>query len=269
MSTQRRFTEKEIARIFEKATRAQNAANDESHSNEGLSLEELKQIGASTGIDADYIVQAIAELNEEARGLSIQKHMGVPYALSRSVKLPDTFSEKDWERLVVDLRRTFKTRGTIKQDGSFREWSHGYTHAYVEPSENGYELRIEIKNGNTKGLLYSGILYVFLAIVMFITLSSKADSGDMVPSVLSGILAVGGIGSFLYPMIFGSGWARKKEQQIEGICERTSRAVVSEEKEEEESKTALPAQKGKFLTLEDEKDLNQELQQFAMKKRTR
>ncbi|MBX2818401.1 MAG: hypothetical protein KTR29_01930, partial [Rhodothermaceae bacterium] len=256
------------ARIFEKATRAQNAAKDHDHNNEGLSLEELKQIGASTGIDADYIVQAIAELNEEARGLSVQKHMGVPYALSRSVKLPDTFSEKDWERLVVDLRRTFKKRGTIKQDGSFREWSHGFTHAYVEPAENGYELRIEVKNGNTKGLLYSGILYVILAILMFIALGSSADPGIMVASILSGILAAGGIGSFVYPMIFGSGWAKKKEEQIEGLCERAKQKVVSR-KDVEVPGTPLNTQDGKFLTLEDEKDLNQELEQFAMKKRTR
>ena len=269
MSTKRRFTEKEIAKIFEKATRAQNAVNEESGAGEGLSLEDLKQIAESTGIDPAFITQAIADMDRDTSHPALQKHMGLPFGLSRSVKLPASFSDTDWEQLVVDLRRTFNHRGEIKQDGSFREWSHAYTHAYVEPSPDGYELRLEAKNGNIKPFFWVGILYILFAFVLFGVLSSGADPGLKTALIVSGLAMAAGIGMFSSSFFVAPRWIRKMEQQFDGICERTTARVDASESEGGESAEQLSSPSEKFLTIEDEEDLNQELKQFAKRTSTK
>ena len=265
MSSQRRFKEEEIAKIFEKATRAQNAANEEGGTDEGLSLEELKHIGESTGINPAFILQAIADLDKDASLFSIQKHMGFSYGITRSVKLPASFSERDWERLVVDFRKTFNHRGTIKKDGSFREWTHQFTHAYVEPTPDGYELKLEAKNGNIKPLLWAGIVYIFFAFFLFAILSSGAEPGLKTALTISGLALAAGLGMSSVPFFASPRWIRKKEQQFDEICQRALAATPSEVKEEPSPQRTSPNEK--FLTLEDEEDLNHELKQFAKQKR--
>ena len=151
MSSKRRYTEKEIAQIFEEATRAQNETDEKRGALQGLSLEELKQIGASTGIDPKHIARAAAGLYKQPHVFPVKKHLGIPIGVSRSIELPNTFSDQDWEQLVVDLRRTFKAKGKTKQEGALREWSNGNLQALVEPTPAGYQLRLETKKGNTDG----------------------------------------------------------------------------------------------------------------------
>ena len=266
MGTKRRFTEKEIAQIFEEATRAQNAAVESSGPLDGLTLEELKQIGASTGIDPQYISRAAAGFYKRPRQFPVEKHMGIPIAVSRSIELPATFSDQDWEQLVVDLRKTFKARGKIKYEGSIREWSNGNLHVFVEPGERGLELRLETRKGNMRGLLYAGLIYIALALIMFVALSLDSGSNFNVTLLMSGMFMVAGIGMVSTVASSQPRWARKRELQMEAICKRAIALGKQDDEEALEGEVDSSAQK--FLSLEDEEALNQELKQFAMRKKT-
>ena len=91
MSTQRRFSEEEVGKIFEYATRVQNEASDNRSSKDGLTLEDLQQIGKSTGIDPSYIAQAVVALGRDSQKARVDKHLGIPFGVSREIELPSTF----------------------------------------------------------------------------------------------------------------------------------------------------------------------------------
>ena len=263
MSTQRRFSEEEIAEIFEEATRAQNEDNAQNGPLDGLTLDELKQIGESTGIDPKYIARAVAAVQGRPRQFPVQKFMGIPVSVSRSVALPDTFSDEDWERLVVDLRKTFKARGKIRDQGSIREWANGNLHAYVEPTQKGYELRLTTKKGNMQGMLLMGFAYMFVGLVMLLNMIAEAGMGLSIASLLvTGFFMLAGFGTVTSVATGQPKWARKREEQMEAICKR---AVALGKEYDEEPPSLKSAEK--FLSFEDEEELNQELKQFAKNKK--
>lgn len=262
MSTKRRFSEKEIAQIFEDATRAQNAADEQTGPLDGLTLEELQQIGSTSGIDPKFIARAVAGLNRQPQLFPVQKHWGIPIGVSRSIQLPDSFSDQDWEQLVVDLRKTFKARGKIKKQGSLREWTNGNLHVFVEPNAKGLELRLETRKGNMKGLLYAGGLYVVMSIIMLVAMLLGTSSSPGIALMLSGIFFFAGIGMMSTVATTQPRWAQQRERQMEAICKR----AVTLGKTDDELGHVETASK-KFLSLEDEEALNQELKQYARQKK--
>ena len=262
MSTKRRFSEKEIAQIFEDATRAQNAADEQSGPLDGLTLEELKQIGSTTGIDPKFIARAAAGLNRRPQLYPVQKHWGIPIGVSRSIELPDSFSDKDWEQLVVDLRKTFKARGKIKQEGSLREWTNGNLHVFVEPTAKGLELRMETQKGNMKGLLYAGAAYIVTSLVMLAAILMGTSSSVGSAFLISGIFLVSGIGMVSTVATTQPRWAQQRERQMEAICKR---AVALGKTDDDTGQVESTSKK--FLSLEDEEALNQELKQYARQKK--
>ena len=184
---------------------------------------------------------------------------------------PLRFSDKDWERLVVDLREIFKGRGEIKQNGSFREWSYKNTHAFVEPTSDGFKLKLESKSADTKAFLYGGIAYIIMAFCFYALLSSEPDPNMTMVFTMSGLFMSGGLGMFITPFFKQPRWVKKKEMQLEEICNRVA-AAMNETTEQTQAtpttSTEIPAA-AKFLSLEDEEDLNNELKQFAARKKTR
>ena len=264
MSSQRRYTEKEIAQIFEEATRAQNESDDSGGAHHGLSLEELKQIGASTGIDPRHIMRAAAGLKKQPQYFPVRKHLGIPIGVARSIELPGTFSDQDWEQLVVDLRRTFRAKGKIKQEGSLREWSNGNLQALVEPTPTGYELRLETKKGNMVGFLYGGVSYILLAVILLFVLTLNPDTGQTFAFLMSGLFAVLGVAAVAAIGFTQPRWARNRERQMEAICKR---AVSLGKTDDDAFIEEAESTSEKFLSLEDEEKLNQELRQFAMRKK--
>lgn len=264
MSSTRRYTEKEIAQIFEEATRAQNESEESGGAIHGLSLEELKQIGASTGIDPRHIIRAASALHKQPQLFPVRKHLGIPIGVSRSIELPDTFSDQDWEHLVVDLRKTFRAKGTIKQEGSLREWSNGNLQALVEPTPSGYELRLETKKGNMIGFLYGGLGYIFLAFLMLFVLTLDPDNSKTFAFLMSGLFGVLGVSALAAIGFTQPRWARNRERQMEAICKRAASLGKTDDAEYVDQAESTDE---KFLSLEDEEVLNQELRQFAIRKK--
>ncbi|MGA7305543.1 MAG: hypothetical protein WBW88_11750, partial [Rhodothermales bacterium] len=125
MSTDRRYSEKEIASIFEHAASAQRAASDHPSAREGLTLDELQMIGAEVGISPEFVTRAAAGLDDHIPEVAPETFLGLPVSASHTVDIPGPFTEDDWDRLVVDLRHTFQARGEITLDGALREWRNG------------------------------------------------------------------------------------------------------------------------------------------------
>lgn len=214
---ERRFSEDEVAEIFRRAAEAQHAGAPALPSGEGMTLVQLQEIGREVGIPGELVAKA-------ARGLARtgapagRRFLGLPIAVGRTVVLDRRLTDDEWDRLVVELRETFHARGKVRQDGSLRQWTNGNLQALLEPTPEGDRLRLRTMNGNARGLMFSGLAVLGIAlgpaVVAAIELGLGQAASQLLPFALVGVTLFG-VGALRLPR-----WARTRETQMEGIAAR-------------------------------------------------
>src|SRR5471030_904607 len=162
--TDRRFNEEEVAAIFKQATESQQTPQRQLPSGEGLTLAELQEIGQQVGIAPELVVRAAASL--AAAGTETSREMlGLTIGVGRTIDLDRKLTEDEWDRLVVDLRETFDARGTVRQEGSFRQWTNGNLQVLVEPTATGSRVRLSTFNQTSRAWIMGSMLMVGIAAV--------------------------------------------------------------------------------------------------------
>lgn len=138
----RRYNDDEVAAIFRAA-----AEGSESHAlpgghTDGLTLYDLQAIGREVDISPDAVSHAAQSLDRPREPVVSETFLGLPIAVGRIVALNRRLTDAKWELLVVELREVFHARGTVRAQGSLREWSNGNLHALLEPTPTGHQLRL-------------------------------------------------------------------------------------------------------------------------------
>jgi hypothetical protein len=215
--SERRFNEAEVAAIFERATEAQQQTGQRQlPSGEGMTLAQLQEIGREVGISAELVASAAHSIDRVGSPTS-RSFLGLPVGVGRTVELDRKLSEEEWERLVVDLRETFDARGSVRRDGSLRQWTNGNLQALLEPTPTGHRVRMRTTNGNalswmTVGLGMGGIgAAVMTAAALGINDASMAAMG---------VLAAMGVGMFGVGAMQLPRWAQERRRQMEEIAAR-------------------------------------------------
>ena len=224
MDGERRYSEQEIAAIFEQAAEAQKAAQGQLSRGEGLTVAELQQIGKEAGLTPEFIAQAADKLDRKPLMVAASpssRYLGLPISISRTIDLPGPLSDEAWERLVADLRETFQAAGKVEQDGSLRHWWNGNLHAFVEPSASGYRLRMHMLNEYWRGVLTGSMVFLAMGIMFILTL---AASGDFMvvwdKTIFMSIFAMAGLGGLGLSAYRLPRWVREREQQMEAVAAR-------------------------------------------------
>lgn len=208
MSEERRYSETEIEKIFEIAAR-EGSGWAEHPARDGLTLEELQSIGEEVGLSPARVSEAAAMLDRQHRDRGRLTVAGVPLGVRMRFDLPDAPTDREWGVLVTELRRTFGANGRISSAGELREWRNGNLHAVVEPTQEGYQLRMGTRKGQAPALALTGLFMFLMAFGMF------AGGGVIGPIVLSavGLLFLGQLGRL-------PTWAELREAQMERIGQR-------------------------------------------------
>jgi hypothetical protein len=226
MTDERRYGEAEIAEIFEAAARARDAEGRALSPAGGLSLTELQAIGGEVGIAPERIADAAAALELRQGVAPRRKKMGLPVAVGRVVDLPRAPTDHEWEALVAELRQTFGAHGKDQSSGGLRAWRNGNLHAYVEPAEDGYRLRLGTTNANGLGMVRlgtGGLIAALLMLVIFFLSGERAgEVGAAAVFALMGIIALA-TNALQLPR-----WADEREAQMEHVAAR-ARALVRAE----------------------------------------
>jgi hypothetical protein len=222
----RRFSEDEVAAIFKKATETQQSRAKLLPSGEGMTLEELQEIGREVGISPALVKQAALSI-ELAGNTSSRRFLGIPVGVSRTVDLGRKITEAEWEGLVVDLRETFDAKGVVKHEGSFRQWTNGNLHALVEPTPTGHRLRMRTMKATALGWMSGGVGLGGLAGILGI-MSSIGTGGNVSP-VEAVQVGVFGAAMFAFGALQLPSWARLRRKQMEQVAERI--ALPPEESE--------------------------------------
>ena len=183
-------------------------------SSDGLTLAELQDVGREVGIPAGRIAEAARTLDLTPR---VDRTLGLPLSVGRTVRLPRALTEQEWETLVADLRATFHASGKVHRDGGLRGWTNGNLQAWVEPDGTGYRLRMGTTKGTARqlGAVGAGMLGMSGILGTIGMLSAE------VPLAGAGALLAMGVGTLVAAFGGVPAWARRRLDQMEAVAHRT------------------------------------------------
>lgn len=229
MTEERRYSEEEVAAIFERATEAQQAVRRQLPPGTGMTLADLRAIGLEVGIPAELVDQAARSVGLPARDAT-RSFLGLPVGVGRTVELSRRLTDDEWDRLVVDLRETFDARGTIRMDGSLRQWTNGNLQALLEPTATGTRLRLRTVMGSARGMMTMGL--ALLGATAAITIASVVTGNVAGALAEVGGFMVAGAAMFTVGAARLPGWATTRRRQMEGVAARLALATESPERDD-------------------------------------
>ena len=217
--TERRFSDAEVAQIFERATSGH--ALQAAAAAEGTTLVELQRIGQEVGIPAEQITRAALSLSlSEAR--PTQRFLGMTTGVEHSVPLARKLTDEEWERFIVEVRETFNARGTMTSEGSLRAWSNGNLQVLLEPTDAGHRVRFKTVKGNAPVTVGGGLVISAAAFIGELTAVLTGVASDVGLLASFGVLGAIGIGAVAGTALRLPRWARERKAQMEELAARVS-----------------------------------------------
>lgn len=212
MSSERRYKDDEVRQILDLAIGQDEAPLRALPASEGLTLVQLQDVGREVGVTPSRMEAAVATFESRGEVAPRSKLLGLPTTVGHTIALPRNLTDREWELVVGKLRTTFGVKGESKSDGGMREWSNGNLHAFVEPTETGYRLRLTDMNAGAFVAMLGGSFFLAMATMIFVALLGKVDPGFrfIVPgffTVIGGGLLGGGVRTL-------PRWARQTEEHM-------------------------------------------------------
>ncbi|KPK60771.1 MAG: hypothetical protein AMS21_09360 [Gemmatimonas sp. SG8_38_2] len=231
MTDERKYEEREIQEIFKRAASQEDLGSPGPSTGHGLTLAELQEIGRGVGLETSRIAEAAVALDSRREALPRRKQLGMPISVGRIVELQRAPTDREWELLVAELRRTFGAHGKVVSQGSLREWTNGNLHVCVEPTATGHRLRLGTRKGNAMEANVMGFVFLALGVVTLGAVLLKGGAADDL--FLSGVFAAMGAGAFAFNALRLPRWAREREEQMESIADRARTLLGTESREED------------------------------------
>jgi hypothetical protein len=218
--TERRYDDAEVAAIFERAAEApEGPLVRYAPQREGMTLAELQAIGREVGIPAESIALA-AQTVSQGSAPPARRFMGFPIGVARTVQLERRLTDAEWERIVVDLRETFEARGSVRSEGSLRQWTNGNLQVLLEPTATGDRVRLRTTKSDATGMLGGGLGMVGASVGMGALAAVQGAFGDTGMVMAISFLGILGAGMFGSSAIRVPRWARTRQQQMEEVAAR-------------------------------------------------
>ncbi|MDR3692228.1 MAG: hypothetical protein P4L46_22795 [Fimbriimonas sp.] len=181
----RLYNEKEVSEILRRAS-SSRLGGDPSDSG-GISLGELKEIGAELGLDPEQISLAAQEMKSDSAARS--GPFGARIVLDRT--MDGEVSTDDWLGMVAVMQRFHKDSGAVTQRGMNYDWAgseEGASLALTVKSSKGRS-RIRLESNRWMGVVMASVFCSVFALVFSVTL---AKHGHAIASPLV-VLAFGAL----------------------------------------------------------------------------
>ena len=222
MSEDRRYSDDEVAKIFELAAQPESPApravgSDESH---GLTLAELQSIGREVGIAPEQIATAAMTLDSAGTVAPPHTDFGMEISVGRAVPLGRAFTDREWAVLVGELRETFRARGKEESIGEARQWFNGNLQARIEPTATGYRFRVASLKTDAAPMNRLAAVGMVTGVVALIALALKG--APVAPGVLIGAMGAGALALNAFRL---KRWTRERAEQMDYIVSR-ARALI-------------------------------------------
>jgi len=217
--TERRFSDAEVAQIFERATSGH--ALQATRAAEGMTLAELQSIGEEVGIPAEQITRAALSLSS-SEAKPTQRFLGMTTGVGHTVHLARKLTDEEWERFIVEVRETFNARGTMTSQGSLKQWSNGNLQVLLEPTDAGHRVRFKTVKGTAPGTVVTGLLMSAVSVAGEVTAVLTGVAHDVGLVASFGVLGAIGIGAVATTALRLPRWARERKSQMEELGVRVS-----------------------------------------------
>lgn len=218
MAEPRRYDDQEIEEILRRATEEDAGTPSAApRGGTGLTLAEIEGIGAEVGIAPGRIAAAAQALERTGRPAEVDRYLGAPRSVSRTVYLDRPMTDAEWGRLVGDLRETFDAKGKVEHTGNLRSWSNSNLQIHVEPHGDSWRVRMSTRKGSATQ--FTMMATVFGAMGLFMAFEALLGGGgeSVADAALFLAVAVGTIGWIRATL---PGWAATRAEQMEGLAER-------------------------------------------------
>jgi hypothetical protein len=210
--TERRYSEEEVAAIFDRASKAQAGGKRQLPAGEGMTLAGLQEIGREVGIPAELVAEAANSIDRTGRE-STRLLLGLPIGVGRAVDLGRTLSDAEWERLLVDVRQTFDATGKVRVEPGLRQWNNGNLKVMVEPSPTGHQVRMQTLRSTSLSLMGTGLAMIVAGGAIFLAENLQVDGGGV-------LLGLVGAVTFAWGLLPLPNWARTRRRQMEELVNR-------------------------------------------------
>jgi len=215
--TERRYGEEEVREIFALATTGVIRDRPLPSESGGLTLEELQRIGQEAGIEPARVADAAGALDARGRPAPVRRSFGLPVGVSRVVDLPRAPTDREWEQLISEFRRTFGTQGRATTLGGLRDWSQGHLHIAIEPTEHGEQLRLSTLREDAIALNGLSVVLAAMSALFSAVVAASGKPGKAL--LILGLFSGMALFAFAANLIRQPRWAREREQQMERLAE--------------------------------------------------
>jgi len=230
MTDEHRFDEGQVAEILTRAT--QEASTPKLPARRpaaGVTLTELKEIGAEVGISAERIERAAAGLMFPEVAPVPDTFWGLPKRVLHIEEIPRPLEEAEWARLISMARETFGVLGELQGQGHLRTWQHGNLQLVMEPSPLGeYRIRMQEKKGDAKANTLAGLLTIVTSILLTLLIAASGEAETMIYAITGG-LGVFGAGVMAVQRFTLPRWANRRKLQMESLGEQVKLLAADSE----------------------------------------
>jgi hypothetical protein len=213
MPDERRFSDREFALILRRAAELQESVQEESASG-GLTLSEMKGIGAAAGIDPELIAQAAATLpgDEPARGWWRAAASRFHFSETVEGHLPRTALAD----LIEVARQETDVEGHISQVLETVEWRSasalGKTRLSVTPAEGRTRIRVAVDADTVEGITIAvGSMTGVLATLVVGAMLPVNSLPEIIALAAGGMVATYGALQLTWKMLAGKAEDRGRE----------------------------------------------------------
>lgn len=250
----RTYSQDEVREIIRRAADATAERERRESENSGLTLDDLRDLASSTGIDPEVMTEAARSLDREVDEPFEKRLMGLKISAAHAIRLEGPFTDEDWQALVADCRRTFGAKGKLHDVSGLREWSNGNLHVLVEPTGDDVVIRMRTHNGVAQNMMPAGVAMSIAFIAMMISaLGDGRPASDLFGAVMVLVAALFGAGALGYTRL--KSWSRTRESQMEAIGRRMEQRKRSDASA---SSPALESASTQRIELPDEPTAEQE-----------
>lgn len=218
--SERRYTDSELARILDEASRSEARAEAVGPSSEGYTLEEIRAIAREAGIDPSHVERAAAGLlaSQESHSTAAEGASRLRESLSRTVYeeivIPRSLTDEEMISLVHHLESVLPWSGVVRQAGNWVEWRDRKDRLYMGVVRGNNQTRVRLIDDQS-GQLWLGGAVGLLAAGMALPLESVL--GSVVGVIVGVVLGTTALISYLTRRTNAT---RAQLRELLGILER-------------------------------------------------
>lgn len=212
----RRYTDKEVSLILQRAVESVDRTAPEHVGADGLSLEQIREVAREVGIDPDRVDSAALTLDLQPSNMT-RGFLGAPATVQYERVLPFEVPREAYPEVVATIRRVLHRQGIVTEELGALEWrardAAGSRYVSVQPGDGRTVVRVmgNYRDGAIAYYVVGGALGGLAGVATFAGLAELIDAGAI-------LLAMGM--ATLPPWIT---WRRKFRRETESLRELVAR----------------------------------------------